>query len=146
MTDTEIIEKALAILQSRLKKPKAYFSSPNDVKNYLTLKFGALEHEVFSVMFLDNAHGLIEFQEMFRGTINKAAVYPREVLKASIAFNATAVIVAHNHPSGGIEPSASDFNITEQLKKILAFADIRMVDHLIVGGNDVYSFAENGYV
>lgn len=146
MTETEIIEQALAILQSRLRKPETYFNSPSDVKNYLTLKFAALEHEVFSVMFLDNSHGLIKLQEMFRGTINGATVYPREVLKASMTFNAAAVIIAHNHPSGMCEPSKADLHITERIKQVLSLADIRMLDHLIVGGNDVYSLAEHGYV
>ena len=146
MTEPEIIAKALEILKTRLHKPNAYFTASQDVKNYLTLQYALLEHETFNVMFLNSQHGLITLKEMFRGTVNASAVYPREVLKSAMQFNAAAVVLAHNHPSGDCEPSAADRAITNQLSKLLSQVDVRVLDHIIVGGAATYSFAENGYL
>lgn len=144
MSDQKIIEQALSILESRLHKPDKYFKSSQDTNAYLALRFNGLEYESFRVMFLDNQHGLIELQEMFRGTIDGAAVYPREVVKAALQFNAAAVIFAHNHPSGINKPSTADKHITERLVKALQTIDIRVLDHIVIGGNKAYSFAEHG--
>ena len=141
----KIIAEALAILASRMKVKDHFFTTSGDVKKFLRLKLQPLEHEVFSVLFLDNQHGLIEYQEMFRGTIDAASVYPREVLKEALALNAAAVIFAHNHPSGISEPSKADQQITEKLKKALDLVDIRVLDHIIVGDTE-YSFAEHGLI
>jgi len=116
----------------------------DDASSYLKLQFAGLEYESFRVMYLDNQHGLIKMKEMFRGTINGAKVYPREILKAALHFNAAAVILSHNHPSGKKEPSLSDKEITRQLATALKLIDVRVIDHIIVGGNDTFSFAQNG--
>jgi DNA repair protein RadC len=107
------------------------------------LKLATYEHEVFACLMLDNRNRVIAFRELFRGTIDGASVYPREVVKQALADNAAAVIFAHNHPSGATEPSQADIAITERLKKALALIDVRVLDHLIVG-DEVTSFAERG--
>lgn len=144
MSEQNIINQALTILESRLHKPEFLIKEPSDASNYLKLQFGGLEYESFRVMFLDNQHGLIKLKEMFRGTINSAAVYPREVVKAALSFNAAAVILTHNHPSGISEPSLADKNITTQLVAALRLVDVRVLDHIVVGGNQTYSFAQHG--
>ncbi|HAS8160916.1 TPA: DNA repair protein RadC, partial [Vibrio vulnificus] len=101
------------------------------------------EREVFAVMFLDNQHRLIAFEELFFGTIDSASVYPREVLKAALKINAAALIFAHNHPSGDATPSQADKQITQRLKEALALVDIRVLDHIVVGDSAI-SFAERG--
>jgi DNA repair protein RadC len=142
-SDDATIEDALRILSYRIKKPETYITSPSDVKSYLRLKLSEVEHEVFGVLFLDTRHGVIKYEEMFRGTIDGASVYPREVVKAALANNAAAVIFAHNHPSGISEPSKADEAITRKLKEALALVDVRVLDHLIVG-EDITSMAERG--
>ena len=142
--DNDIIKQALGILHSRMKTPDFYVTSPHDVRDYLKLKLSAEEREIFSVMFLDNRHGLIEYKELFFGTIDGAAVYPREVVKAALKLNAAAIIIAHNHPSGISDPSTADENITIRLQKALALVDIRLLDHLIVGNDSITSLAEKG--
>ena len=144
--DDKIISDALAILASRLRAPEVAITSPATTVQYLKLNLAAREHEVFAVLFLDSQHRVIEFKEMFRGTIDGAAVYPREVVKEALALNAAAVIFAHNHPSGVTEPSQADKNITERLKTALALFDIRTLDHMIVGANSITSMAELGWV
>ncbi|MEW8626267.1 MAG: DNA repair protein RadC [Candidatus Thiodiazotropha sp.] len=143
MNDQETIERALAILEQRLHQPDCIITKPEDASAYLKLKFGGLEHESFRVMFLDNQHRLIKLTELFRGTIDGAAVYPREVVKAVMHFNAAAVILAHNHPSGVSEPSQADKRITKRLSDALSLIDVRVLDHIVVGGNDAYSFAQH---
>jgi DNA repair protein RadC len=106
---------------------------------------GYQEREVFAVLFLDSQHRLIEYQELFFGTIDAAAVYPREVVKAALDHNAAAVIFSHNHPSGVSQPSQADIAITEKLKKALNLIDVRTLDHIIIG-EDIFSFAESGYL
>ena len=118
-------------------------SSPADTRRFLSARLRDYPHEVFAVLFLDNRHRVIAFEEMFRGTIDGASVHPREVVRRSIAHNAAAVILAHNHPSGVAEPSASDAQITRRLKDALSLVDIRVLDHLVVG-DEVVSFAERG--
>ena len=102
--------------------------------------------EVFAVMFLNNRHQLIKYEEMFRGTIDGASVYPREVAKRALQLNAAALIVAHNHPSGVPEPSKSDERITHRLKDALGMLQIRLLDHVIVGGVDTVSMADRGII
>ena len=146
MRDEEIIEKALGILESRLREPECVVTQPRYAKEFLKLKFNDLEHETFQVMFLNSQHELIQFEEMFRGTIDAASVYPREVVKAALQFNAAAVVLAHNHPSGVCEPSPADRRITERLVDALGLIDVRVLDHIVVGGNSACSFAERGYL
>ena len=120
----------------------AEFTSPALVKEYLRNKLAGFEHEVFAVLFLDTRHRLIEYREMFHGTIDSASGYPREVVKEAFRLNAAAVIFSHNHPSGNPEPSSADKVLTQRLKEALGLVDIRVLDHVIVGGSSSTSFAE----
>ena len=119
-------------------------SSPDQVRQYLALHLTGLEHEVFAALFLDNRHRVIEYRELFRGTIDSAAVYPREVVKRCLSVNAAAVIFAHNHPSGTAEPSDTDVRLTRKLVDALALVDVRVLDHLVVGQGVQTSLAERG--
>jgi len=119
-------------------------TSPNLAREAVQLKLAEIEHEVFLCIQLDNQHRIIAFAELFRGTIDGASVYPREVVKAALAVNAAAVIFAHNHPSGLAQPSEADRTLTQRLKMALNLVDIRVLDHFIVGADEVYSFAEHG--
>jgi DNA repair protein RadC len=143
--DDAIIESALKILESRImyKSDSPSLTTPQASKNFVKLQLATYEHEVFACLMLDNRNRVIAFRELFRGTIDGASVYPREVVKQVLADNAAAVIFAHNHPSGIAEPSQADIAITERLKKALALIDVRVLDHLIVG-DQVTSFAERG--
>lgn len=118
--------------------------SPEDTRNYLRSRLGTYPHEVFAGLFLDNRHRVIQYQELFRGTIDGAAVYPREVVRQALELNAAAVIFAHNHPSGVAEPSQSDVSLTRRLKDALGLVDIRVLDHMVVGHGEVVSLAERG--
>lgn len=119
-------------------------SSPQTVKQYLQLLLGSKPYESFAVLFLDVKNRLIASEELFRGTLAHASVYPREVVKAALHHNAAGIILAHNHPSGTPEPSAADRNLTQMLKQALAMVDVRVLDHFVVTAREVYSFAENG--
>ena len=143
--DDAIIESALKILESRItySSHSPELTSPEASKAYVKLQLATYEHEVFACLFLDNGNRVITFEELSRGTIDSASIYPREVVKACLRHNAAAVIFTHNHPSGITEPSTADIAITECLKKALALVDIRVLDHLIVG-EEVTSFAERG--
>jgi DNA repair protein RadC len=139
--DDAIIESALKILESRIlyKSDSIPMTSPQASKDFVKLQLATYEHEVFACLMLDNRNRVIAFRELFRGTIDGASVYPREVVKQVLADNAAAVIFAHNHPSGIAEPSQADIAITERLRKALALIDVRVLDHLIVG-EEVTSF------
>ena len=144
MTEDNIIDKALSILKERIRVPGVSISSPDDTISYLTLKLAECEHEKFCAMFLDNRHRLIAFKEMFNGTIDGASVHPREVVKLALQFNAAAVVFSHNHPSGDPEPSRADKQLTRRLTDALALIDIRVLDHVIIGGIQSVSFAGRG--
>lgn len=144
--DSALIDRALTVLEKRLKEPIASMTTPSIVKDFVRLKLAELEHEVFSVLWLDSQNRLIEYQEMFRGTLTQTSVYPREIVKAGLAINAAAVILVHNHPSGVAEPSKADELLTDTLNKALALVDIKVLDHIVVGGMDTISFAERGLV
>ena len=145
-----------AQLQAVLEMAKRHFkeildrgsalTSPEITKAYLSAHLRGYAYEVFACLFLDNQHRVIKFAELFKGTIDGASVYPREVVKQALDHNAAAVIFAHNHPSGITEPSQSDKQITEKLKQALGLFDIRVLDHFIIGDGDPYSFAEHGLV
>lgn len=119
-------------------------TSPESTRQYLKARLRNLQHEVFACLFLDNRHRVIEYKELFRGTIDGASVHPREVVREAMRANAAAVIFAHNHPSGVAEPSQSDLRITQRLKDALALLDVRVLDHFIVGEGGGTSFAERG--
>lgn len=118
--------------------------SPKAVKEWLCLHCAGLPHEVFLVLYLDAKHRLIEAEELFRGTLTQTSVYPREVVKGALNRNAACVVLAHNHPSGDLSPSRSDELLTETLKSSLMLVDVRVLDHFIVSGGQVMSFAEKG--
>ena len=139
----QILEAARQVIEQKMQRG-AEFTSPVVVKDYLRAKLAGFEHEVFAVLFLDTRHRLIDYVEMFRGTIDAAEVHPREVVKQALRLNAAAVIVSHNHPSGNSEPSAADKAMTSLLRQSLALVDIRTLDHVIVAGTRTTSFAERG--
>jgi DNA repair protein RadC len=118
--------------------------SSRDTREYLRACLRDQAHEVFCGLFLDNRHRVIAFEELFAGTLNGTAVYPREVVKHALRYNAAAVIFAHNHPSGVAEPSRADEVLTARLKEALALVDIRVLDHVVVGDGDMVSFSERG--
>ena len=120
------------------------FENPTVTRRFLSAKLRHQGHEVFGVLFLDNAHRVIAFEELFHGTINGASVYPRVVLQRALAHNAAAVIFAHNHPSGVAEPSTADRQITDTLCNVLSMVDIRVLDHFVIGESEAVSFAERG--
>jgi DNA repair protein RadC len=128
-------------------KARDIFSSPGAARDWLKLKLGGLNHEVFGALWLDAQNRLIGWDELFRGTLTQTSVYPREVVKQALARNAAAVILAHNHPSGLTEPSAADEVLTRCLKEALALIDVRVLDHFIVAGRATpLSFAERGLI
>ena len=137
------IELARRLAREELRRGNA-LTSPEAVRDYLRLSLAALPHETFMALFLDSQHRLIAADELFRGTLAQTSVYPREVLKAALAHNAAAVIFAHNHPSGVAEPSRADELLTQALKQALSLVDIRTLDHFVVAGAQVISFAERG--
>lgn len=125
-------------------RARPLLSSPNSTREFLSARLRDLELEVFCCLYLDKRHRLIQFEELFRGTIDGASVHPREIVKLGLQKNAAAIIVAHNHPSGVAEPSQADELITQRLKEALALVDIRLVDHIIVGDGTSVSLAERG--
>jgi DNA repair protein RadC len=139
----QIIAAARERISHRVRRGSP-LSSAAATRDYLTLKLGTREFETFCCLFLDNRHRLIEFVELFRGTIDGASVHPREVVKEALKRNAAAVIFAHPHPSGIAEASYADELITRRLQEALQLVDIRVLDHLIIAGGDVVSMAEKG--
>ena len=142
-TPDEIIAAARDVLSRRIRRG-TLLSSPKAARDFLSVKLGARDFESFCVLYLDSRHRLIEFVELFRGTIDGASVYPREVVKEALARNAAAVILAHPHPSGVAEPSAADELITRKVVDALRLVDIRVLDHLVIAGGDVVSFSDRG--
>jgi DNA repair protein RadC len=138
-----VVEMARRSLAQRITESPV-FESPQAVKDFVQLKLAGLQQEVFAVLFLDSQHRLVQWDEMFRGTLNQTSVYPREVVKRALALNAGAAILAHNHPSGLAEPSRADEFLTQSLKSALQLVDVRLLDHLVVGRGAVVSFAERG--
>lgn len=139
-----VVEMSRRYLQEKILRGDA-MSNVNDVKNYLQSRLQTYPFEVFACLFLDNKHRVIEYEELFRGTIDAASVHPREVVRRVIHHNAAAIVLAHNHPSGVAEPSHSDNQITQKLKDALALIDVRVLDHFVIG-DDVISFAERGLI
>ena len=142
-TFDEILSGAKQALCRRFRKG-TLLDSPAATRNFLTVTLGSREFETFCCIFVDNRHRVIDFVELFRGTIDGASVHPREVVKEALKRNAAAVIFAHPHPSGVAEPSQADELITRRLREALALVDIRVLDHLIVAGSEIISFAEQG--
>ncbi|VTU14853.1 MULTISPECIES: RadC family protein [unclassified Variovorax] len=140
---TAVLELARRVLGERLKQ-RTVFDSPDAVKHYLQLHLAAKAHEVFAVLFLDAQHKLIALEELFRGTLTHTSVYPREVVTRALHHQASALVLAHNHPSGCTEPSRADESLTRTLKAALALVDVRVLDHMIVTPGETLSMAEHG--
>ncbi|QDL36734.1 RadC family protein [Rhodoferax sediminis] len=138
-----VLELARRALAQQLKEREG-FDSPNAVKHYLQLHLAARPHEVFAVLFLDAQNRLLALEELFRGTLTQTSVYPREVVLRALHHQAAAVVLAHNHPSGTVEPSRADEALTQTLKAALALVDVRVLDHVIVGTGQALSMAERG--
>ena len=138
-----VIELARRSLSRELAQRPA-LDMPDKVKDFLRLQLGSHEHEVFAVLFLDARNQLLRLEEMFRGTLSQTSVYPREIVKRALELQASAVILAHNHPSGAAEPSRADEYLTQTLTSALKLIDVRVLDHVVVGHADVISFAERG--
>jgi DNA repair protein RadC len=144
LSEADILNQAKEIASFRLRESHEPLTNPALTRDYLTLQLGGLEHEVFACLFLDNRHRVITFQALFRGTIDGCSVHSREVVKAALTFNAAAVILAHNHPSGVADPSDADRRITERLRDALSLIEVRLLDHFIIGSGEITSFAERG--
>ncbi len=138
-----VLELARRAMAEQLKE-RAVFSTPDSVKHYLQLHLGARTHEVFAVLFLDSNNCLLAMEELFRGTLTQTSVYPREVVLRALHHHAAAVVLAHNHPSGAVQPSRADEALTQTLKTTLALVDVRVLDHIIVGHGQTLSMAEQG--
>jgi DNA repair protein RadC len=141
--EDRVIQNALQILQNRFENAKA-LTSPQDTKNYLSLKLTERQREQFYVLFLNTRHQVLKLKKMFEGTLDGATVYPREVVKEALRLNAGAVILCHNHPSGVAEPSLADQAITRRIKEALNLVDIRTLDHFVIAGGECISMAERG--
>jgi DNA repair protein RadC len=140
-----VLELAKRAISEKLQTQSS-LSSPESVKQFLKLAIGSKQYESFNVLFLDVKNRLIKSEELFKGTLSHASVYPREIIKAALAHNAASVILAHNHPSGSPEPSQADLTLTQTLKTALDLVDIRLLDHFIVTNSQVYSMAEHGEI
>ncbi|MBK5072702.1 DNA repair protein RadC [Budviciaceae bacterium CWB-B4] len=145
MTSTEhlLIEQARKLLRASVRKGKQ-LTSPDDVRDFLLFTLALLENEVFGVVLLDNQNRVQVWRELFHGSVNETHVYPREVVKLALQYNAAAIILVHNHPSGSTEFSTSDRHITKKLKQALELIDVRVLDHFIVAGDCTVSMAERG--
>ena len=138
-----VLEMSKRHLHEQLQR-ETVFTRAEHVRQYLSAQLRHAQREVFAVLFLDSQHRLIRYQELFMGTIDAAAVYPREVVKAALQYNAAAVILAHNHPSGVAEPSQADISITTKIQEALNLVDVRLLDHFVVGDGEPVSLAERG--
>ncbi|EBQ4753252.1 DNA repair protein RadC [Salmonella enterica subsp. diarizonae] len=144
--EQQTIREALTLLERQLREPGASFTSSHAVRDWLRLQLASLEREEFIALFLNNQHCLIAHETLFTGTINHSQVHPREVVKSGLKHNCAAVIVAHCHPSGLAEPSHADRQVTTRIQQALGLVDIRLLDHLVVGGMDIISFSERGWL
>lgn len=140
-----VMELARRALAQQLRQRQA-FDSPDAVKGYVQMHLAHKGHEVFAVLFLDSQHRLLALEEMFRGTLTQTSVYPREVVLRALHHHAAAVVLAHNHPSGSVQPSRADEALTQTLKSTLALVDVRVLDHIIVAPGCALSMAEQGLV
>jgi DNA repair protein RadC len=138
-----VLELARRAMAQKLKE-REVFADPNAVKHYVQLHLSGKAHEVFAVLFLDSQNKLLAMEEMFRGTLTQTSVYPREVALRALHHQASAVVLAHNHPSGTVQPSRADEALTQTLKAALALLDVRVLDHIIVGPGQALSMAEKG--
>lgn len=146
LTSQRTIKRALTLLENHLREPGVAFTSSPFSRDWIRLQLASQERGLFMVLLLDNQNRLLAHETLFYGTISSTVVYPREVVKAALRHNAATVILAHNHPSGFAEPSESDRDITERLKKALTLVEVRLLDHLVVGSKEIVSFAERSWL
>lgn len=143
----QVLDAAVSLVKEALREEMGQrdcVSGPSVMKDWLRLNLAGKEHEAFVAIFLDSQNRVLAAEEMFRGTLCVTSVYPREVVKRALVFNARSVMFAHNHPSGILEPSQADRTLTDSLKETLALVDVRVLDHFIISGNGIMSFAESG--
>ena len=140
------IRRALNLLAKQLREPGVAFTSTHVTRDWLRLHLTGLEREVFIVLWLDNQNRLLAQETLFTGTINSTTVHPRELVRSAMKHNAASAVLAHNHPSQLAEPSQTDRQITDRIKTALELVDVRVLDHMVVGGLDIVSFAERGWL
>ncbi|MEZ2742216.1 DNA repair protein RadC [Paenalcaligenes hominis] len=145
LSEADILTMANQLSRKRLSKGRS-ICSPQAVKTYLQNLLQDYEHEVFAVLLLDTKHKVLGFEELFRGSLTQASVYPREVVKLALQYNAAALIMTHNHPSGDPRPSQADIEMTKNLQKALALVDVRVLDHIVVGAKGCESLADQGCI
>ncbi len=143
--EQSVLDEALNILKGYINK-NGVFTSPQATKDYLCVKMAGIYREQFSILFLDSQNRLIKDVTLFEGTIDSCAVYPRIVVQMALELNASAMILYHQHPSGDPEPSQADRRITKRLTDVLTLIDIRVLDHFVIGGDEVVSFSERGWI
>lgn len=143
MDDRLLIERARKLLSTTVRRGRV-LTSPDEVRDFLLFTLAQREQEIFGVLLLDNRNRVLLWRELFYGTLNQTAVYPREVVKLALQHNAAAVILVHNHPSGHPDASEADIALTRRLKQALALIDVRIPDHFIVAGDHTVSMAERG--
>ncbi|OCG44400.1 hypothetical protein A9G28_00165 [Gilliamella sp. Fer1-1] len=141
-----IVTTALKLLEKQMKIEKNQFTKTKQVIDYLRLKLAQKEREHFVAMYLNNQHQLLKVETLFMGTINSVEIHPREIIKQALKHNAAAIIFAHNHPSGEAQPSNADRNINQKLIEILNIVDIRVLDHIVIGRQSHFSFAEQSWL
>ena len=140
-----VLELARRALAEQLQQ-RPVFDTPGAVRDYLQLHLAPRPHEVFAVLFLDSQHRLLALEELFRGTLTQTSVYPREVVLRALHHHASSVVLCHNHPSGGVQPSKADESLTQTLKAALGLVDVRVLDHIIVAKGQTLSMAERGLI
>ncbi|ENC6419714.1 DNA repair protein RadC [Aeromonas veronii] len=145
INEEDLLTIANQIARQKLAKGEA-ITDKHLAQQALQTLLQSREHEVFAILFLDNQHRILAYEELFRGTLSSASVYPREVVKRALALNAAALMLVHNHPSGHPEPSRADIEITQRLQSALSLVDIRTLDHLVVASNGVVSLKQRGYM
>lgn len=145
ISEADILLMARQLANLRLRRGRA-LTSPKEVFSHLQALLADYEHEVFALLLLDNRHRVIVFHELFRGTLDGANVYTREVVKTALEHNAAATVLVHNHPSGDPKPSQADLNLTHKLQEALNLVGVRTLDHIVVGHEGCVSLAEQGYL
>lgn len=145
VSETKILAAAEDILFRRLER-QGEIRNPRDSEQFLRMRLGALLHEEFHIMWLDNRHRILDVQKLFTGTVDGASIHCREVIRAALQVNASAAILAHNHPSGVPEPSSADRAITSELKQALQLVGVRILDHIVVSADNCVSMASRGLI
>jgi DNA repair protein RadC len=144
-TEQDVLAAAECILKAKLER-QGEIGNPRDSENFLRMRLGALLHEEFHIVWLDNRHRILDVQKLFTGTVDGASVHPREIIRAALQVNACAAILAHNHPSGVAEPSVADRAITAELKQALQVVGVRILDHIVVSAGSCVSMAARGLI